>query len=450
MAGVKNINVVSGTGNPVQMQDLQNLWSVINTMCTAKSNSVTVLAGMKTKTVGSETVFEAGIIFYQDQAYYLADGAAKPGQYLYVASQPSGQRIYEDGVTRYMYTDYMVNVSDSPTTTGIGTFIGQATTANVAMWQTSYIAPESITTALLQDNAVTTPKIADGAVTYQKLASQTIKDDNIEDQTIIGYMKIMDGTVTEQTIGSSSVGTLQLKDKSVTTDKIGDGSVTNNQIARATIEGNKLVPRTISDINIAEGGIVTDNIEDGAITTNKLFPGAVDSGILGLQSVATPNIANGAVTTEKIADNAVSVKNIMPGAVKTAQLAVEAVGYDEFKEGTIPRPRVIVGNVSDMQVNPTSGSTCFIATDMNRNSGFAVNLPTPIASPLSSAPQQVVIFMSDNDTTYSVTVSIRFNNVRITDIIMSAGVDGIMIICNVVNGSWRISHYVGTKSTPTI
>lgn len=32
MAGIKNINVISGTGNPVQMQDLQHLWSAINSL----------------------------------------------------------------------------------------------------------------------------------------------------------------------------------------------------------------------------------------------------------------------------------------------------------------------------------------------------------------------------------------------------------------------------------
>lgn len=359
MAGVKNINVISGTGNPVQMQDLQNLWSVINTLCTAKSNSVTVLAGMKTKTVGSETVFEAGIIFYQGQAYYLADSAAKPGQYLYVASQPSDQRIYEDGTTRYMYTDYLVNVSSSATATGIGTLIGQATTANVAQWQTSYISPASITSALLQDNSVTTPKISNNAVTGNKIAPFSISNDHIEDASIYAFQKLVYGSVSQEIMGVSSVGTTQLIDKSVTTEKIADGAITNTQIARATIEGVKLVPKTISDSNIADGGVVTDNIEDGAVTTDKLFPGAVDSGVLGLNSVLTRHIDNGAVTAPKLAD--------------------EAVTHDKFASGTIVNPTVrrVHPNVTSVGNNITTNVGDFIYIEGTNGVSYSANIDLP-------------------------------------------------------------------------
>lgn len=309
MAGVKNINVVSGTGNPVQMQDLQNLWSVINTLCTAKSNSITVLAGMKTKTVGSETVFEAGIIFYNGQAYYLADSAAKPGQYLYVASQPSDQRVYEDGATRYMYTDYLVNVSSSATATGIGTLIGQATIANVAQWQTSYISPESITSALLQDNSVTTNKIANNAVTGSKIKPFSIGNDHIEDDSIIAFQKISMGSISQQNMGTLTVGTPQLIDKAVTGDKIAD--------------------RTITGKNIMGGTIESSNIADETITNQEIAPSTIE---------ASEKLAAQSITEELYATNSVSSRAIDGGAVQTNNIANDSVSYPKLAVGTPMRP----------------------------------------------------------------------------------------------------------------
>lgn len=425
MAGVKNINVVSGTGNPVQMQDLQNLWSVINTLCTAKSNSITVLAGMKTKTVGSETVFEAGIIFYNGQAYYLADGAAKPGQYLYVASQPSDQRIYEDGVTRYMYTDYLVNVSSSATATGIGTLIGQATLANVAMWQTPYIAPGSITTAMLQDNAVTTPKIALGAVTNKQLALQTIQNNNIEDQMIIGYEKIMDGTVTEQTIGGNSVGTSQLKNKSVTTEKIADGAITNDQIARATIDGVKLVPKTISDSNIADEGVVTENIADGAITTEKIFPGAVGTRALDAGAVGSNNIADGAVIVTKLGNNSVTAPKIGDGAVNMAKIG----------SGTPLRPYVTTYTPPFSNSIPIGSGTFSIIKGVNGTSFSAIiALPFKSKIDLNSILVAEILVRST-----PAILSFTYNEVVINELSISANTAGAHVKCYFIDDSWIFS-----------
>ena len=132
MAGIKNINVISGTGNPVQMQDLQNLWSAINSLLRSTKTPISIVAGFATANNNTGTNIGEGIICYQGQAYYLAADVAKIGQYLYANTIQDEQRVYEDGTTRYTYQDYVVNAADNASASGIGTLIGQATATNLA------------------------------------------------------------------------------------------------------------------------------------------------------------------------------------------------------------------------------------------------------------------------------------------------------------------------------
>ena len=181
MAGIKNINVISGTGNPVQMQDLQNLWSAINSLLRSTKTPISIVAGFATANNDTGTNIGEGIICYQGQAYYLAANVAKIGQYLYANTIQDEQRVYEDGTTRYTYQDYVVNAAANASASGIGTLIGQATAANLAAWKVGVLSDGSVTAAMLADGAVTTPKLADGAVGSLQIGVEAIKNGNIQD-----------------------------------------------------------------------------------------------------------------------------------------------------------------------------------------------------------------------------------------------------------------------------
>ena len=184
MSGIKNINVVSGTGNPVQMQDLQNLWSAINSLLRSTKTPISIVAGFATANNDTGTNIGEGIICYQGQAYYLAADVAKIGQYLYANTIQDEQRVYEDGATRYTYQDYVVNAAANASASGIGTLIGQATAANLAAWKVGVLSDGSVTAAMLADGAVTTPKLANSAVTTAKIADATITAAQIAAETI--------------------------------------------------------------------------------------------------------------------------------------------------------------------------------------------------------------------------------------------------------------------------
>lgn len=276
MAGIKNINVISGTGNPVQMQDLQNLWSAINSLLRSTKTPISIVAGFATANNDTGTNIGEGIICYQGQAYYLAADVAKIGQYLYANTIQDEQRVYEDGTTRYTYQDYVVNAAANASASGIGTLIGQATAANLAAWKVGVLSDGSVTAAMLADGAVTTPKLANGAVTSAKIAdgavgyaqiadgtitagkieAETITNEEIANKTIIANQKLENDSIEEAQYGTASVSTRALQVNSVTTPAIKDGSVTGAKIAEGTISGIKIEDGSIPESKMTAPGVL--------------------------------------------------------------------------------------------------------------------------------------------------------------------------------------------------
>lgn len=265
MAGIKNINVISGTGNPVQMQDLQNLWSAINSLLRSTKTPISIVAGFATANNDTGTNIGEGIICYQGQAYYLAADVAKIGQYLYANTIQDEQRVYEDGTTRYTYQDYVVNAAANASASGIGTLIGQATAANLAAWKVGVLSDGSVTAAMLADGAVTTPKLANSAVTAGKIESETITNNEIANKTIIANQKLENGSIEEAQYGTASVSTRALQVNSVNTPIIKDGAVTLEKLANKI---SVLLPNTVT--NIAHNISGTQDFPEGTIGALKI------------------------------------------------------------------------------------------------------------------------------------------------------------------------------------
>jgi len=92
-------------------------------------------------------------------------------------------------------------------------------------------------------------------------------------------------------------------------------NVTSDNILDESILGLKLVPQTITQRELADGGIPTSKIAQQAITT----------GLLADECVTTDQLGEGAVTTDKIGASAVTSDEIADGAIRTAELANGAV-----------------------------------------------------------------------------------------------------------------------------
>ena len=348
MAGIKNINVISGTGNPVQMQDLQNLWSAINSLLRSTKTPISIVAGFATANNDTGTNIGEGIICYQGQAYYLAADVAKIGQYLYANTIQDEQRVYEDGATRYTYQDYVVNAAANASASGIGTLIGQATAANLAAWKVGVLSDGSVTAAMLADGAVTTPKLANGAVTSTKIADGAVTTP-----------KLANGAVTSTKIADGAVTTPKLANGAVTSAKIADGAVGYAQIADGTVTAGKIESETITNEEIANKTIIANQkLENGSIEEAQYGTASVSTRALQVNSVNTSIIKDGAVTGSKIADDAISGEKIEGGTISADKMAAPGVIYLEPTTVT-PNAMLVnhklniikIGNVNNTHIN---------------------------------------------------------------------------------------------------
>lgn len=341
MAGIKNINVVSGTGNPVQMQDLQNLWSAINSLLRSTKTPISIVAGFATANSSTGTNIGEGIICYQGQAYYLAANSAKIGQYLYANTIQDEQRVYEDGATRYTYQDYVVNAADNASASGIGTLIGQATAANLAAWKVGVIADGSITGAMLADGAVTTVKIADGAIIDKKIANNAVGTNAIQNNAInaskivdraVGNTKIGLKVINRTNIADGGISAVNIADKAITAEKIADGAVGYAQIADGAVTAGKIEAETITNEEIANKSIIANQkLENDSIEEAQYGTASVSTRALQVNSVNTPIIKDRAVTLEKLADK---ISVLLPNTVTSIAHNISS-SLINFPEGTI-------------------------------------------------------------------------------------------------------------------
>lgn len=350
MAGIKNINVISGTGNPVQMQDLQNLWSAINSLLRSTKTPISIVAGFATANNDTGTNIGEGIICYQGQAYYLAADVAKIGQYLYANTIQDEQRVYEDGATRYTYQDYVVNAAANASASGIGTLIGQATAANLAAWKVGVLSDGSVTAAMLADGAVTTPKLANSAVTTAKIADgavgslqigvEAIKNSNIQDKQITGS-KMADQSIPGSKLSNKTITGTQIADKAITAEKIADGAVTAAKIEAETITNEEIANKSI---------IAHQKLEDGSIKEAQYGAASVSTRALQVNSVTTSALANTAVTTDKIKDDNVTPEKLAPSIRTSIPIQTQILNHN-----TSVRQTISEGNISILKI-PASAS----------------------------------------------------------------------------------------------
>ncbi len=105
-----------------------------------------------------------------------------------------------------------------------------------------------------------------------------------------GVIVIADGVIS---IASQGIGTDQLKDASVTAEKMATDSVTSNAIAADAVTAGKIADGAVEAGNLAENAVLEGNIANGAVTSNA--------------------IADNAVGTNQLAD---SVNSLLTGAIQ--------------------------------------------------------------------------------------------------------------------------------------
>ena len=172
---------------------------------------------------------------------------------------------------------------------------------------------------------------------------QAVSGYTVNDKTVTFSSPITAGTSTVQaryvqglpsaSPGEGSVGTTELADGAVTTDKLASLAVTLAKMADNSVGTNQIVADAVTTNEIADGGVATTNLADDAVSTAKIQDSAVGA----------DQLAAGVFTTAKIADDAVTNAKIAAGAVDTTELANAAVTTNKIEDGAITQSKLAPG-----------------------------------------------------------------------------------------------------------
>lgn len=142
---------------------------------------------------------------------------------------------------------------------------------------TTQIAPNSISTPLLQAGAVSANNIAAGAIVAGKIAA---------------------GAITATELAAGAVTATKIAAGSITAAQIAADTITAGQIAAGAISATELAAGAITAQALAAGIITADKIAVNAITADRIATGTItaQSGVLANAAVGTLQIAGQAVT----------------------------------------------------------------------------------------------------------------------------------------------------------
>ena len=165
-----------------------------------------------------------------------------------------------------------------------------------------------------------TTQIADNAVTTEKLADESVTTGKLDD-----------GAVTAEKIADSSVDTAKIKENAVTNEKLADQSVDNSKIASDAVTYDKIKNGSVIPDKIGEGAVTTEKIETKAVTNEKIGDSAVDGRTIQEGVVQTKHLANESVTNAKIATDSISRDKLDPSIRKELADTISAANASTSK-----------------------------------------------------------------------------------------------------------------------
>lgn len=122
-------------------------------------------------------------------------------------------------------------------------------------------------------------------------------------------------------IADKAVTTEKLEEKAITNAKLGDQSVDGRVVREASLESKHFSNESVTTEKIARKSITKDKLADNAVDASQVVDGSIGNAKLSPDSVTTEKIKDGSVTNEKIADNTLGIGKFDPELRKTIQAA---------------------------------------------------------------------------------------------------------------------------------
>lgn len=256
--------------------------------------------------------------------------------------------------------------------------------ADETLTYTKYVKDESSgkSTKELLDEKVNktdqlgTTQIADKAVTTEKLENESVTTDKL-DAASVTTEKVADANITTSKLADSSVETEKINNKAVTTDKLNDGAVDNSKLSPNAVTSEKIKNESIITEKLNDRAVTTEKVEEKAITNTKIGDSAVDGRTISEASVEKKHLANDSVTTEKLQDSAitsdkihtdaVTEEKIKDSSVSNSKLADNSVGTSKIKDGNITNEKVANNTLTQDKLDPELRKAIQAATGLPEN-----------------------------------------------------------------------------------
>lgn len=218
-----------------------------------------------------------------------------------------------------------------------------------------------------------TTQIADKAVTTEKLENESVTTDKL-DAASVTTEKVADANITTSKLADSSVETEKINNKAVTTDKLNDGAVDNSKLSPNAVTSEKIKNESIITEKLNDRAVTTEKVEEKAITNAKLGDQSVDGRVVREASLETKHFANESVTTEKVArksitkdklaDNAVDASQVVDGSIGNAKLSPDSVTTEKIKDGSVTNEKIADNTLGIGKFDPELRKTIQAATGL--------------------------------------------------------------------------------------
>ena len=222
---------------------------------------------------------------------------------------------------------------------------------------------DQLGTTQIADKAVTTEKLENESVTTEKLDAASVTTD-----------KVADANITTSKLADSSVETEKINNKAVTTDKLNDGAVDNSKLSPNAVTSEKIKNESIITEKLNDRAVTTEKVEEKAITNTKLGDQSVDGRVVREASLETKHFANESVTTEKVArksitkdklaDNAVDASQVVDGSIGNAKLSPDSVTTEKIKDGSVTNEKIADNTLGIGKFDPELRKTIQAATGL--------------------------------------------------------------------------------------
>nr|DAQ12208.1 MAG TPA: chromosome segregation ATPase [Caudoviricetes sp.] len=218
-----------------------------------------------------------------------------------------------------------------------------------------------------------TTQIADKAVTTEKLENESVTTDKLNAASVTTD-KVADANITTSKLADSSVETEKINNKAVTTDKLNDGAVDNTKLSPNAVTSEKIKNESIITEKLNDRAVTTEKVEEKAITNAKLGDQSVDGRVVREASLETKHFANESVTAEKVArksitkdklaDNAVDASQVVDGSIGNAKLSPDSVTTEKIKDGSVTNEKIADNTICIVKFDPELRKTIQAATGL--------------------------------------------------------------------------------------